>query len=288
MSRAATSRLKVNPPLGQLPVLQYCAPAQLKIDEGYQRTLQTGPSQSLIRRIAVHWDWSLCQPLIVSRRPDGELYVVDGQHRMAAAALRGDIWQLPCVVASYRDAAEEAASFVALNQQRRPLGRLDIFKAAVLAEDPDAVAVVEALKGAGLTLATSTNLASIAPGSVSNVGGLQECLRLHGRKVLDGAIAVLARAYPGEVLSYAGSIFPGLAAIVAAELKAGGKGGGWKDSDRCALLVEMVAGATQAEWRQDLYRAKEADLNLNYKRASAVVFEAAWAECTEAMLDEAA
>jgi hypothetical protein len=69
MARPATARLKCNPPLGTLPVLQYCAPGQLLIDEAYQRGLDMPASQALIRRIAVHWDWGLCQPLFVARRP---------------------------------------------------------------------------------------------------------------------------------------------------------------------------------------------------------------------------
>jgi hypothetical protein len=101
MSRPATTKLKVNPPLGSLPVLQYCSPDQLLIDESYQRSLEAANSQTLIRRIAMHWDWGLCQPLFVARRADGSLYVVDGQHRLEAAKLRGDIWQLPCVVTSF-------------------------------------------------------------------------------------------------------------------------------------------------------------------------------------------
>ena len=47
---------------------------------------------------------------VVARRSDGGLYVVDGQHRMAAAILRRDIGQLPCVISSYASAGDEAAS----------------------------------------------------------------------------------------------------------------------------------------------------------------------------------
>lgn len=288
MSRPATSRLKVNPPLGQLPVLQYCAPDQLQIDESYQRSLETGPSQALIRRIATFWDWGLCQPLVVARRADGNLYVVDGQHRLAAAKLRGDIWQLPCVVASYRNAEEEAASFVALNQQRRALNGLDIFKASVAAGDETALAVVAALEEVGLRLATSSNLEMIAPGSVSNVGGLQNCLRAHGQTVLVSALAVLAEGYQGQVLRYAGTIFPGLAEIVAAEVKRVIPHEAWRDSDQFRLMAEMVGGAEQAEWFKDILGAVAADPNLSRRRASALIFRNAWAECTEAMLDEAA
>ena len=62
MARAATSRLKVNPPLGRMPVLQFMAPGELRIDASYQRSIESGDSKTLIRKIAQHWNWDLCQP----------------------------------------------------------------------------------------------------------------------------------------------------------------------------------------------------------------------------------
>jgi hypothetical protein len=121
MARAATSRLKVNTPLGSPPTLEWRAVGELLIDDSYQRTVEAAASQALIRRIAMFWDWGLCQPLAVSRRPDGKLLIVDGQHRASAAKLRGDIPHLPCVITSFASAGDEAAAFVALNQMRRPL-----------------------------------------------------------------------------------------------------------------------------------------------------------------------
>jgi hypothetical protein len=144
MSRPATSRLKVNPVLGMRPSLEFRRLAELRIDPSYQRTTEAGASQTLIRRIAMFWDWSLCQPLAVAKRDDGALMVVDGQHRLEAARLRGDIDDLPCVVTAYRNAGDEAAAFVALNQQRRPLSQIDLFKAALAAEDETACSAMPA------------------------------------------------------------------------------------------------------------------------------------------------
>jgi hypothetical protein len=79
--------------------------------------------------------------------------VIDGQHRLAAARIRGDIDHLPAVVGSYASTADEAASFVHLNQQRRPLGKLDLFKAAVASGDTEATEIVAALDAAGLSVA---------------------------------------------------------------------------------------------------------------------------------------
>jgi hypothetical protein len=284
-ARAATARLKVNPPLGLLPVLQYCAPEQLLIDADYQRSLQAANSQTLIRRIAMHWDWGLCQPLFVARRADGKLYVVDGQHRLEAAKLRADIWQLPCVVTSFESSAEEAAAFVALNQQRRPLTALDLFKAALAAGDFEASQIVLAVEEAGLSIATTSNNRDCPPGMVQNIGGLRNCYRVHGLPVLTAALDVLAQAYKGQVLRYAGSIFPGIVTIVADEMKLDA---GFTEGGRFALLTEMIGGAEQIEWYKDFTALLAREPMLNRKVATERVFRSAWSECTTELLDEAA
>lgn len=285
MTSPATTKLKVNAPVGQLPVLQYCSPEQLLIDESYQRSLEAGSSQTLIRRIAVHWDWGLCQPLFVARRADGGLYVVDGQHRLAAAKLRGDLWQLPCVVTSFKNAEEEAASFVALNQQRRPLTQLDLFKASLAAGDFEASQIMVALEDAGLALANTTNNQIMQAGRVVNVGGLKNCYRSHGVQVLTAALDVLAQSFKGEVLRYAGTIFPGLAAIVADEINRDGK---FAEGDLFCLMTEMVCGAAQSDWVQEINLAMAAGEASSRRDAAAVIFRKAWAECSAELLDEAA
>lgn len=285
MARSATAKLKVNPPVGRLPVLQYCAPDELNIDESYQRSLDVAASQTLIRKIAMYWDWGLCQPLFVARRDDGRLYVVDGQHRLAAARLRGDIWQLPCVVSSFASAAEEAASFVALNQMRRPLNRLQLYRAAVAGGDPEAIAIQAALEANGLWIGSSPTLKLQKPGALTCVAALENCLRAHGPGVLLAALNALAQSFKGQVLSYSGTIFPGIAAIVASECKADPN---FVDSEMFSLMIEMVGGATQAQWREDIDLACAAAEASSRRQAAVQVFTKAWAECREALLDEAA
>jgi Holliday junction resolvase RusA-like endonuclease len=59
----------------------------LNVDHAYQRMAEEPSSKRLIRHIAENWDWRLCAPLTVSDRapPEPGLYVIDGQHRLAAA-----------------------------------------------------------------------------------------------------------------------------------------------------------------------------------------------------------
>lgn len=272
MSRPATTRLKVNAPLGRMPVLQFMAPAELAIDATYQRDLAAGPSQTLIRKIAQYWNWDLCQPLVVARRAGGGLFVIDGQHRLEAARMRGDIAQLPCVVVDYASTADEAASFVHLNQQRRPLGKLDLFKAAVASEDPEANAIVAAMDAAGLSIAPHQNYISWKPGMVSNIGGIETAWRTKGAAVTTAALGLLSEAFAGQVLRYAGTIFPGILAVVADEYELG------TTTERRQHLVKMLASRKQSDWRSAIMRAYADNPNLGKRDAAPKVIREEWAK----------
>lgn len=271
MSRPATSRLKVNPPLGVLPALQYLLPAQLEIDATYQRSLATGPSQSLIRKIAMFWNWDLCQPLVVSRRDDGRLYVIDGQHRLEAAKLRGDIAQLPAVVVQYSSAADEAASFVHLNQQRRPLNKLDVFKAAVASGDDEASAITTALTAAGLSIANTTNPDIWKPGQLVNIGGIERAWRVQGAEATASALGVLSAAFKGQRLRYAGTIFPGIAVVCADERK-------YPSGRGANQFAQMLAAKPQVEWRSLIYAEHATSPNLSRREAAERTLRKAWAD----------
>jgi hypothetical protein len=273
MSRPATSRLKVNPPLGRMPTLQFVLPGELAVDPTYQRSVEAGDSQTLIRRIAQFWNWDLCQPLVVSRRDDGTLYVIDGQHRLEAAKLRGDIPQLPCVIVAYTSAADEAASFVHLNQQRRPLTKLDLFKAAIASEDPVATAIMTALTDAGLSVAPHMTSTAWKPGQVGNIGGIEASWRRHGPIVTRAALVALAQAFEGQVLSYAGTLFPGIASVCSDEIR------GRDDFDpaRFDKFLTMLALRKQVNWRGDIMRVKADSPLLKFAAASSKVILEAWA-----------
>lgn len=211
---APASRMRVNAPKGLRPSLEFRPLGDLHLDDSYQRSIDIGPSQKLVRKIAVNWDWGLCQPLIVAKRDDGSLWVVDGQHRLAAARLRPDIYDLPCVVVQSTAASDEAAMFVALNQQRRPLTALDLFRASLEAGDTESEAIMSAMRSTGFSLATTTNYDSLKPGQIVNIGGVQKCYRRHGEVVLRDALTIAAAAFGGQALRYLGTIFPGIVAAV--------------------------------------------------------------------------
>jgi len=269
MSRAATSRLKCNAPLGLRPSLENRTIRELGIDATYQRSIETGPSRALIRRIAQHWDWGLFQPLVVAKRVDGTFWVVDGQHRLAAARLRSDMYDLPCVVTQYDNPGDEAATFVALNVQRRPLSALDLFKAALAANDESSIEIEMMLSAAGLSLAPHSNFTAWKPGMVSNISGIIAAHRIHGKKAAARALRVLARGFDGQVLQYAGTIFPGVVKLIAADART--------DDDLLAMVLE---GATQKQWCMEIERLK---ISAGHTRpvASFEVLRGAYAEAAD-------
>ena len=272
MARTTTDRLKFNPPLGNLPAPQFLLPEQLQIDESYQRSIDTSASQALIRKIAQHWNWDLCLALVVARRENGDLFVIDGQHRLEAARLRGDIAQLPAMVKNYTSPADEAASFVQLNQARAALTGLQLFHAALASGDSTAIAVRDAITGAGLKLGRSNNLQLAPIGTVINVGGILRAWKRHGAAAATEALELLAAAFAGQRLLYAGTIYPGLAATCARELRDTGP----LSPGRFAMLSAMLGGREQAEWRRLIYQAKAADPGMSIADAAAVAIAQAW------------
>ena len=239
----AFSREAMAAPRGRLPALQFCLPEQLEVDPSYQRSIENPESQALIAQIAMGWHWGRAQLLTVSRR-DGRLFVVDGQHRLAAAKLRGDIQQLPCLVEEFADVAEEAALFNDLNDRRRPVSALDKFRAAVVAGDPDCIAIGAAMERAGLVLAPHTNPLFWDPGQLANIGGIRSAWKSHGAAATELALTVLADAFKGQVLSYAGTIFPGLVAVCA------GDGAGVIGDAALSRLIAALGARTQEDWRK--------------------------------------
>jgi len=262
------ARIRVNPPRGRRPVLQNIGVAELAVDPEYQRDIDNGASRALIRSIARDWNWGLCQPLVIAQRADG-LFVVDGQHRLAAARLRGDIGDLPCVVTAHASVEDEAAAFVALNQKRKPLNAIDLFKARLASHDAVARSLLRLIHHAGLDLSPHNNWKWWKPGQVGNIGGIEKCQKEAGDALTGRALRTLAAAFEGQVLRYGGTIFAGLWPAMM-EIEAGG----YCDGN---LLVAILAGQDQAAWVAD-FLALANTLGVHRNRAATMAIRAAYEE----------
>jgi hypothetical protein len=119
---------------------------KITIDRDYQRDLRG----SWVRRLASDFDPDKFGALEVSRRIDGTLVVLNGQHRLAAVEALGWTEQtVPCLVYENLSPSEEASVFVGLNLHLRLTG-IDNYRAALHAEEPWATTIhkiIEVLGG---------------------------------------------------------------------------------------------------------------------------------------------
>ncbi|KPF76754.1 hypothetical protein IP68_02345 [Blastomonas sp. AAP25] len=242
--------------VGNMPALNWCRLDQLHIDDAYQRSIDTPGSQSMIRAIARKWNWDLCQPLFVAKRDDGRMYVVDGQHRLAAAIMREDIDQLPCIVSMTSGSAQEAQLFSEFNRRRRAPSQLDLYFADLAAGEPTATDINCALIAAGLSMSKHTNAGSFKPGQVMNIAGLRNCLRVHGLDVLSVACDQMAKGWAGQRLQYAGTLFPGIAELVRHERALAQRAPCWAEGPRVQAIAPFLASKQQMDWYGLVMRAK--------------------------------
>jgi hypothetical protein len=229
------------PPRGNPPSIENRAIAELGVDSSYQRT----PNPRAVEAIAANWDWRLCAPLTVSRRGDPPtLYVIDGQHRLEAAKLRGDIPYLPCIVSIFGSMAEEAGCFVEVNTKRQKVSALETFRAELAAGDAKALQISRLVSDAGLTIARHSNPNNWKPGQISAIQGVKGAIFRHGEDVAANALRDIAIAFPTEIQQFSGRILAALYAIRA------------KPHPRfdAAHLRKILASKRQGNWNAAMLR----------------------------------
>jgi hypothetical protein len=210
ISKTVEKRPKYLPPVGSQPSIEWIHLNRLSIDGAYQRSTDNVSSQRLIASIAAKFDWRLCAPLVVSRRLDDTLRIIDGQHRWMAACRREDIPQLPCCVFRYESIQEEARMFIVANRARKPMNRLDDYFAALAASDEDALEIQQLVSDAGLQIARNTSSTAWRPGEVAFTSAIAEAIRRFGSAITSAVLTNMAVAFPGQKLGHGGAIFGGL------------------------------------------------------------------------------
>ena len=119
---------------------------KLNVDTSYQREKL---SERIILGIASSFKWSAFRTLLVARRSNGELYVVDGQHRLDAAKRRG-IKSVPCSIFDSTGPEEEAQAFYTCSMRVTRIPAANQYRALLAAKDPEILAISKMLSGIGL------------------------------------------------------------------------------------------------------------------------------------------
>jgi ParB-like chromosome segregation protein Spo0J len=152
----------------------------LKVDPRYQRTV----SVSMVKRLANGWDDLAAGVIIASRRKDGEVVLLDGQHRVAAAIQRGKK-ALVAVVYDGLSVKDEARMFTLINTNRRAVQKTTQFKARLLYGEPTATRIAGLLADVG---------GEIGQNKLTAVGAIERIFQLNPR-ALKLAMEILHEAY---------------------------------------------------------------------------------------------
>ncbi len=162
----------------------------------YQRVCEAAH----VTRIAKAFDREALGSIVVSCREDGSYYVVDGQHRVAAARVAlGVDALLPCEVHFGLAYTREAALFRELNF-KRAVSSFGKFHARVEECEPTALDIVKILKERGLKYSNGQ-----AKGCVVAVGALDRLYR-RGAETLRAVLWVVHSAFGDEPEAYNASL----------------------------------------------------------------------------------
>lgn len=144
------------PPLDGEGKFKWINKDELNIDHEYQRL---NVSNDRVLAIAREFSWRACGVLLVMRRPDGTLWVYDGQHRLNAALKRTSIAKMPCLIFDVDEAgskAEEADGFIRANKVRGPVAAFDAYRAGLVKKDAQCLAVRQIVEEMGYRIAKNS------------------------------------------------------------------------------------------------------------------------------------
>lgn len=161
------------------PELKWVPLSKLYIPVRYQRALEGGASLRNIDYIQKNFNWAEFGTLLVGKtKKENEKYgVIDGQHRFRAAELRDDIEEVPCVIISPREVADQAKTFLNINSRRVALNPLQYYRAALVAGDTIASRFAEICKQSDVVIPTFNALSSQLPAdNLQCVGNMQRLM----------------------------------------------------------------------------------------------------------------
>lgn len=176
----------------------------LLIDSSYQRDT----SKARIDHLAACMDLDALGVFHVSRRKNGALYVVDGQHRLEALrSLELLDWVVTAEVYDGLDVGEEADLYRRLNDTKR-LNRWDMFKAGLVAGTEEPTMINAICESFGLKVTQGSGDAC-----VSCIDTLERLYR-RDRGLLENVLRIVIEAWGKGAAGFDATILKGIASVV--------------------------------------------------------------------------
>lgn len=205
--------------------VRYVPLSAITLDSGYQRDLNTDRVQTMVN----HWDERLAGTLILSARGNN-LYVVDGQHRLAAMRERHAA-KVAAVILTGLTQMEEADLFVQYNRSRAALNEWDLFRAEVMAGHEAALTILRVFAKQHLTLTKTAP----SPTNVQALGAIKRTFKLGGADLLNRVLETQKKYWLTERHVFGASITYGLALFLYAYEQAE-----QYDADRADRVLERT------------------------------------------------
>lgn len=195
------------------PMLEWLKINDLRIDDRYQRPL-AARNWKAIHAIAENFDWCAFGPVLCAPVEGGLYAVIDGQHRVHAAALCG-IERVPAMIVPVPP-AKQAVAFVKVNSGIS-VSKYQSFRAELAANDTEAIAMAEACRAAGCEALTyNPSSKTRQPRQITSIGFLRACIRNgHAAHLTTALRAVVAYDEKGRVGLYTDYILQPLVGAIA-------------------------------------------------------------------------
>jgi hypothetical protein len=173
--------------------------ADLNIDPQAQRTLNERRAQTMSTQFVPE----AIGTIIVSKREDGDYYLVDGQHRWRACQLL-ELPTVMCEVHHDLTQTEEAILFLIKNRESSKPNAIDEYKIGLTGQIPLFVDTDKVLKSKGLDVGgTSTN-------TIGAVNGILRITEQHGPDTLKRTLDVAEEAWGRTAETWDGMLLGGL------------------------------------------------------------------------------
>jgi hypothetical protein len=197
------------------PMLDWVRIDRMVIDETYQRDL-TQTNWTAIRKIAADFHWSRFSPVLLAPVANGQFAVIDGQHRVHAAAICG-FETVPAMIVPI-DKGEQAKAFSWVNSAVVRITPHHIYKAALAAGESWAVTADASVRAAGCRLMTCNSSSSAKkPGQIYCIGLIRDLVQKgHAEDLRIGLTAIRNYDTQGRVPLYSDYVLaPFISAIAA-------------------------------------------------------------------------
>ena len=186
--------------MGPLPELLWVKIDDLIIDRTYQRECSPTHAQSIL----VNFRWAYFQAITVTRLESGRYAVLDGQHRVIAARIHPEIKVLPAICVAAPSIEEQAASFSIINRTHRYVSPVELYFAALAANDPAVVGLEACLRRCGVSVASGVASGSrlLPAGQLRTVAKVRSIYERFGDAHLSEVLTAIAEAWPNKPAQY--------------------------------------------------------------------------------------